>query len=74
MLEIDTPISASSRKHRRKEVGIAKPTSSAGRRPSEARTTIITSAMAVSTDPSSWLTMEATCRDWSFDAPISRIA
>jgi hypothetical protein len=37
--------------------------------PSAASTTIITSAMAVSTEPSSWLTIEATTRDWSFEVP-----
>ena len=44
-----------------------KPTSSAARVPRLARTTI-TSAMAVSTAPSSCSTMELTMRDWSLDA------
>ncbi len=48
---------------------MAKPTSKAGRIPSAASVTIITSAIAVSTEPSSWLTIEPTVRDWSLDAP-----
>jgi hypothetical protein len=72
-------------KHSRNEVGIAKPTSIADRVPSAARTTIITSAMAVRTEPSSWRTMPSTCTDWSsvvadahrllqFDGPVARTA
>ena len=56
----DIPISA---KAKRKEVGIAKPTRRADRIPSAAKTTIITRAMAVKTDPSSWLTISETCLD-----------
>ena len=69
MFEIDTPIAASSAKHSRNEVGIANPTSSAARLPRLDSTTIITSAIAVSTDPSSWLTIEPTTRLWSFEVP-----
>ena len=57
ILEIGTPIAPSSRKVSRNEVGIAKPTSNAERVPSVASTTIITSAIAVRTEPSSWLTI-----------------
>ena len=53
MLEIEIPITAISAKVRRKEVGIAMPTSSADRVPKVASTTIITSAIAVRTEPSS---------------------
>ena len=62
MLVTDMPNMASIAKHSRNEVGIAKPTSSADRRPNAPSTTIITSAMAVSTEPSSWLTMPCTWR------------
>ncbi len=74
MFEMVISSIASSAKHNRNEVGIAKPTSSAARVPSEASTTIITSAMAVSTDPSSWLTMEATPVLWSFEMPTVIVA
>ena len=63
MLEMVMPIAAKSAKHKRNEVGIAKPTSRAGRVPKDASTTIMTKAMAVRTEPSSWLTIEATARD-----------
>jgi len=63
MLEIVTPIRARNAKHNRNEVGMANPTSSADRVPSDASTTIITSAMAVSTDPSSCRTMPSTMVD-----------
>ena len=56
----DIPIRA---KAKRKDVGIAKPTRSADRIPSAAKTTIITRAMAVKTEPSSWLTISETCLD-----------
>ena len=69
MFEIETPITARKAKQSRKEVGIAKPTSRAARLPREARTTIITSATAVRTEPSSWLTMEPTTRLWSLEVP-----
>ena len=46
MLETVTPMTARNAKHKRNDVGIAKPTSRAGRVPSAARTTIITSATA----------------------------
>jgi hypothetical protein len=65
MLEIGMPMMPRRMKHRRNDVGIAKPTSMAERVPSAARTTIITSAMAVRTEPSSWRTMSSTCTDWS---------
>ena len=65
MLEIVIPTTAMIAKQRRNEVGIAKPTRSAERVPSAASTTIITSAMAVSTDPSSCVTIDRTVRDWS---------
>ena len=54
-------------KHNKNDVGMAKPTNNAARVPRDAKTTIITNAMAVSTDPSSWLTMDSTVRDWSLD-------
>jgi hypothetical protein len=63
MLEIATPMIPSRTKASMKEVGIAKPTSMADRVPRAARTTIITSAMAVSTELSSWRTMSATVTD-----------
>ena len=56
----DIPIRA---KARRKEVGIANPTSKADLIPSAAKTTIITNAIAVKTEPSSWLTISETCLD-----------
>jgi hypothetical protein len=65
MLEIGMPMMPRRMKHSRNEVGIAKPTSIAERVPSAASTTIITSAMAVRTEPSSWRTMPSTCTDWS---------
>ena len=71
MLEIEIPITARKAKHSMNEVGIAKPTSSAERTPSEASTTIITSAIAVSTEPSSCWTMERTVRDWSLEVVTS---
>ena len=74
MLEIDIPIKASSTKHNRNEVGIAKPTSRAARMPSAANTTIITNAIAVNTEPCSCWTIEFTTRDWSFDVPTSTAA
>ena len=67
MLVIDMSNTASSEKHSRKEVGIAKPTSSAERMPSAPSTTIITSAMAVSTELSSWATMPSTWLDSSME-------
>ena len=69
MLDTATPITASSAKHSRNDVGIAKPTSSAGRMPSAASVTIITSAIAVSTELSSCLTIDSTVRDWSLEVP-----
>ena len=71
MLEIEIPITARKAKHSMNEVGMAKPTSSAERMPSEASTTIMTSAMAVSTEPSSWPTIDSTVRDWSFEVTTS---
>ena len=65
MLDTVIPMPSSSRKQSRKLVGMAKPTSSAARVPSAPSTTIITSAMAVSTEPSSCLTMLSTMRLWS---------
>ena len=67
MLEIEIPKTASSAKHKRNEVGIAKPTNKDGRIPSEASTTIITSAIAVSTEASSWLTMPSTFLELSIE-------
>ena len=69
MFEIEIPISARNAKHRRNDVGIAKPTNSAARMPSAANTTIITNAIAVNTDPSNCCTMLSTMRLWSFDVP-----
>ena len=63
MFEIVMPITASRTKQSRNDVGIAKPTKSAARVPKDASTTIITKAMAVSTEPSSCDTMLATTRD-----------
>ena len=65
MLEMETPITARNAKQRRNEVGMAKPTSSAERGPSEASTTIITRAMAVRTLPWSCCTIESTSREVS---------
>ena len=67
MLLIATPSTANSAKVNRNEVGIAKPTSSAERIPSEASTTIITSAIAVMTEPSSWLTIDEMTWLWSLE-------
>ena len=63
MFEIVTPITARNAKQRRKDVGIAKPTKSAGRGPRAANTTIITSAIAVRTAPSSCRTILSTMID-----------
>ena len=63
MFEIVISITAKRAKHKRKDVGIAKPTNKAGLVPKAARTTIITNAIAVRTEPSSWLTIDATLRD-----------
>jgi hypothetical protein len=63
------PIRARKAKHSRNDVGMAKPTSNAARMPNAARTTIITSAIAVKTDPKSCWTIESTIRLWSFDVP-----
>ena len=57
------PIIPSRIKHSRKDVGIENPTNSAERAPKEASTTIITSAIAVKTDPSSCLTILPTFVD-----------
>ena len=70
MLEIVIPMTASRAKHSKNEVGIAKPTNRVGRVSKDASTTIMTKAMAFRTDPSSWLTIVARARDWSFDVPI----
>ena len=69
MFEIVMPMTPSKTKHKRKDVGIENPTSNAARVPSEVKTTIITKATAVKTDPSSWLTMLSTERLWSLDVP-----
>ena len=69
MLEMVTPIIANSTKHSKNEVGMAKPTSKAARLPRLARITIITSAIAVKTEPSSCPTIEATVSLWSFELP-----
>ena len=74
MLEIATPMAASRAKHSRNEVGMAKPTSRAERSPSIASVTIMTSAMAVSTEFSSWPTIEPTVMDWLLDVPTSTVA
>ena len=69
MLEIDTPMIPKRTKHSRNEVGIANPTRSAERVPRNARTTIITSAIAVRTEPSSCCTMDLMVLDWSREVP-----
>ena len=63
MFEMATPMTARNAKQSRNEVGMAKPTSSAERVPRVARTTIMTSAMAVRTEPSSWFTIDLTPDD-----------
>ena len=60
MLEIVTPITPSKTKHSKKEVGIAKPTRIAPREPNDTKTTIMTRAIAVRTEPSNCPTMLAT--------------
>ena len=60
MFDIVTPITANSAKVSRNAAGTANPTSSADRVPRLAGTTIITRAMAVSTDPSVCATMLST--------------
>ena len=65
IFEMVMPMTAMIAKDKRNEVGIANPTNSAERVPSVARTTIMTSAMAVRTEPSSCDTIERTVRDWS---------
>ena len=69
MFEMEIPISARKAKHSRNDVGIAKPTSKAARIPRAASTTIITSAIAVKTDPRSCCTILSTMRLWSFEVP-----
>ena len=71
IFEIEIPITARKTKHSRKEVGMAKPTRKAGRDPRAAKTTIITRAMAVRTDPSNCLTILSTLRDWSLEVLTS---
>ncbi len=61
------PNAAISPKLSRKEQGMAMPTSSAERKPSEASTTIITRRTAVRTLDSSWPTMSLTRADSSIE-------
>ena len=69
ILEIDMPIIASSAKHNKKDVGIAKPTKRADLIPKDAKTTIMTSAIAVKTELSSCPTIPST----SFDKSIAKL-
>ena len=63
MFEIEMPMTARNAKQSKNDVGMANPTKKAGRDPSAARTTIITKAMAVRTEPSNCLTILSTFRD-----------
>ena len=63
IFEIEIPITAKKAKQSKNDVGMANPTKKAGRDPRAASTTIMTKAMAVSTEPSNCLTIPSTFRD-----------